>query len=232
MSHPRAPFVRERAPEWKAPLPSASVRDSPGSRLGLAPGTPGIRFGDVWGRAFTFISRYENVCVFGTSRKMPSSCQTALGRKVSFYEVNLLLSKDKTNLVYFPYNCFRNSPATVFEGQNEIAFRRRGVQVFFGLGKRRPILAAFSGVRILRHREIRANSWPRQAQSKAAAGPRQCQCKGAAAGLCAVSVNTFGMAWEKKHMAFQAKTCVFLVHRERCPAAARRHLDENCHFTK
>jgi hypothetical protein len=58
MSHPRAPFVRERAPEWKAPLPSASVRDSPGSRLGLAPGTPGIRFGDVWGPGLTFISKH------------------------------------------------------------------------------------------------------------------------------------------------------------------------------
>ena len=103
---------------------------------------------------------------------------------------------------------------------------------FFGLGKRRSILATFSGERILRHRGISAKSWSRPAPSMAAAGPRQSQCKGAAAGLYAASVNTFGMAWKRKNMAFIAKTRGFYIQRERCRAAARRHIDKKCNFTR
>ena len=229
VSHPRAPCVRERALEWKVAVPSASVRDSIGSRLGLAPGTPG--FGDVRGPGLYVINKYENVLVLYTARKMLSSCQLTLVQKTQFYEINWVLCKDKTNHACFLYRLFRNLPATICEGTKKHAFHRRGAQVFFGLGKRRPILATFSGERILRHRGISAKSWSRPAPSMAAAGPRQSQCKGAAAGLYAASVNTFGMAWKRKNMAFIAKTCAFYIQRERCRAAARRHIDKKCNFT-
>ena len=172
VSHPRAPCVRERALEWKVAVPSASVRDSIGSRLGLAPGTPG--FGDVRGPGLYVINKYENVWVLYTARKMLSSCQLTLVQKTQFYEVNWVLCKDKTNHACFLYRLFRNLPATICEGTKKHAFHRRGAQVFSAWENDAPSWRLFPGNAfygigelVPSHGQGQLHPWPPRAQDRA-----------------------------------------------------------------